>query len=814
LNEAETKAKLIEPKLKECGWAEDNLEREYRIKNNRFYVEGEDYKIKDTEKFADYVLKVNNVIVGVVEAKRIGIQAEKGESQAKDYAKRLDVPITYATNGKRIILHDRRTFRTEIVNDFFSPEDLYQIYKESKDLEHRNISSLEYPYYISPGKKVRSYQDTAIKSVVEAIIKGQDKVLLTMATGTGKTFVSFQIVWKFLKSGFFSRVLFLTDRVFLRDQAYEKDFEPFGGARDKIMSGKFNKNRKIYFSNYQSLYSEGLYKTIPKDFFDLIIIDECHRSRYGDWGVILDHFENACNLGMTATPKREDNKDVYKYFGEPVFEYSLAQAIEDGFLVPYKIYKIHTNLDKVGADISGADEIIYDDDIDIGDIKTFYDPSEFERNIIIPDRTEKMCEKFLEITTNTDENAKSIIFCVDIGHAERVKDNINRLNMDENFAIKVVYEDKDDLAIFKDEERKYPLVATTVDLLSTGIDIPHLKNIVFMRSVNSKVLFKQIMGRGSRIANNKGFFRIIDFTNSTRLIDEWDVPEKLIDTEIEEPKEPLDKIISGFVIDKITQNIIYNAKVKIKVGRWFKETYTDINGHFILEALPSNDNLDIYVSKEEYRALKRRLSPQIDEFSFELKPSPSRVSPIIVKGLDVFITDEIEIEFDGETIAYAKYKKIAKDNIKNEIHDFNDLKELWVDDNKRIEFLDEIQKKRINIEFIKEAENLQDSDSFDVISHLVFETPLITMDDRAKHFLNTHMSEICQYGDEVKEIVFSMLEKYKKGGIETINSDIFTLPDMKEKNAFGILKKEIGTKNIGLFIKDIKKGIYKNTISP
>jgi len=304
-------------------------------------------------------------------------------SQARDYAQRLDVPIAFATNGHKILVYDRRIPKTEEIDRFLSPEETYQIYREWKGLENKNLSPLEYPYYISAGRKLRSYQETAVKRVIEAILKNQKRILLTMATGTGKTFTSFQIVWKLLKSNYFSRVLFLTDRVFLREQAYN-DYEPFKQARFEIKNKKFNKNRQVYFATYQTLYSDDFYKTIPEDFFDLIIIDECHRSRYGEWGEILEHFDNAYHLGMTATPKREDNIDVYDYFGEPVFEYSMAQAIEDGYLVPYKIYKVLTNIDKEGLKLSGGEEIIYDDEIQTNPeefLKDYYKSEEFEREI-------------------------------------------------------------------------------------------------------------------------------------------------------------------------------------------------------------------------------------------------------------------------------------------------------------------------------------------------------------------------------------------------------------------------------------------------
>ncbi|ACV24088.1 EcoAI/FtnUII family type I restriction enzme subunit R [Methanocaldococcus fervens] len=807
LSEADTREKFVIPKLKEYGWTEENIIREYKIKSDRFYVKGEDYEIiKSPNKFADIVLKVNNIIVGVVEVKREDIPADKGLPQAIDYAKRLDVPIAYTTNGKEIIIYDRRIPKTERVDNFLSPKELYQIYKEWKGLEDKNLSPLEYPYYNDPTKKLRSYQETAIKRVIEAMLKGQKRILLTMATGTGKTFTSFQIVWKLIKSGFISRVLFLTDRIFLRDQAYEA-YEPFKGARFKIESGKFNKNRQIYFSTYQTLYTDNFYKQIPEDFFDLIIIDECHRSRYGRWGEIVEHFKDAYHLGMTATPRREDNIDVYEYFGEPVFEYSLAQAIEDGYLVPYKIYKILTNIDIEGLDISQAEEIIYDDEINPENLKDFYLPSEFERTISLPDRTRKMCEKLLNIMNKTDKKAKTIIFCVDTEHAEIVKNTINQLTNNENFAVKIVHEDKNDLEIFRDSESNYPIVATTVDLLSTGVDIPDVKNIVFMRPISSRVLFKQIIGRGSRLANNKGFFRIIDFTNATRLIDEWDIPKppKLKVEEI--PEEPYNKIIKGYVIDKDTKEPIFDARVKIKIGRFEKETYTNKYGYFELKELPSNPLLNIIISKDGYVPLRRKVAPNEENYFFELKPIKKKPKKITVRGIVVEIAEEIEVEVNGTNVSYAEYKRYVKENIVKEIHTLEDLKDVWINDKKRKEFLDKLKEKCIDIDLIRDLEDMDEVDGFDIMAHLVFDVPLLTRNDRVNYFINKHLYKIDKYGRDIRDIVLSMLEKYKRGGIDNLSPKVLLTQDMKRKGALNKLKAKV--KNIPQFINEIKSNIYE-----
>jgi len=809
LNEAETRAKLIEPKLREAGWTEEDIEREYRIKSDRFYVKGEKYEIiKAKDKYADYVLKVNNVIVGVIEAKAEDKPAEKGLSQAKDYAERLDVPIAYATNGRQILMYDRRIPKTEIADRFLSKEELYQIYKGWKGLEDKNLSPLEYPYYITADKKLRSYQETAVKKVIEAIIKGQKRILLTMATGTGKTFTSFQIVWKLLKSNYFSRVLFLTDRVFLREQAYNA-YEPFGQARFEIKEGKFNKNRQVYFSTYQTLYSGEFYKNLPKNFFDLIIIDECHRSRYGDWGEILDHFESAYHLGMTATPKREDNIDVYEYFGEPVFTYSMAQAIEDGYLVPFKIYKVVTNIDKTGLRLSGGEEIIYDDEIDIeSEVKDFYRPEEFEREITLPDRTEAMCKRFLEIMERTgDKYSKTIIFCVDTQHAEAVRDTLNRLKNNENFATKIVYEDKDDLTIFRDAERVYPLVATTVDLLSTGIDIPHLKNIVFMRPISSKVLFKQIIGRGARLSSGKGFFRIVDFTNATRLIDEWDKPKKPPVIQREEPQEPFDKSIRGYVIDKQTQEPVGLANVTVKVGRWDKSAVTDESGYFELKDLPSNPVLRLTISKSGYYSLNRKISPNSDE-TFELKPIKAKPKKLVILGVNVVIEEEIQIELDGNYVSYAEYRKYAEEKLKEKVHTLDDLRKVWIDDFKRKKLLDKLKEEHVYIDLIRELEGLNDIDSFDVIARIVFNAPLITKDERIRYFINKHLSEIEQYGKDIKEIVFLILEKYKRGGIQDLSPRALRTPDLEKYSALSKFKAKMGVNQISEFFDVLRAKLY------
>src|SRR3989344_5253141 len=478
-SEDDTRVKIIDPKIHGDGWKEEQILRQHPIADDRFFVEGEDFRRLPTAKYADYILQYNNVSLAVLEAKAEDEDPMKHLSQAQDYAKRLDAPFAYISNGKAIYLHDRRTLKTEEVADYLSPEEMYQAYLAWKGLNSKSVDALTYPLHIAGARKLRAYQEAAIQKTIEAFTGGKQVALLTMATGTGKTYAAFQIVWKLVKSRTAHRVLFLTDRIILRDDAYSRDFEPFGEARCKIEGGGFNDTRDIYFSTYQTLFANDLYKKIPPDFFDLVIIDECHRSRYGDWGVILEHFNAAKHLGMTATPKRADNIDVYKYFGEPVFEYSLGQAIDDGYLVPYKIYKVATNLYREGLDVTTATEVLYDDEIDPEQVKDFYEPSEFERAVTIPEQIDLLSDKVIDLLNKTSEYGKTIIFCVDMAHAQAVKDKLNEIKGKEDYATRIVAEDKDDLTISRNKERPMPVVATTVDLLSTGVDIPHIQNIAF-----------------------------------------------------------------------------------------------------------------------------------------------------------------------------------------------------------------------------------------------------------------------------------------------------------------------------------------------
>ncbi|ASJ11265.1 hypothetical protein A3L12_08145 [Thermococcus sp. P6] len=652
LSEADTRAKLIDPKLRESGWTEDRIRREVFLTPGKLI--NEEGKRKKGKK-ADYVLYYSpGFPIAVVEAKEESKSALDGIGQAKTYAKMLGVYFAYSTNGHEIEEFDFTTNKQRAIDRFPTPEELYRRYIQFKFGHEAKIDPLTVPYYTRGGKKPRYYQEAAIKSVIEAVLKGRKRILLTMATGTGKTFVAFQIVWKLIKSGYFERVLYITDRNFLRDQAYN-EFAPFEDARAIIERDNTPKNRQVYFSTYQALYSgEGenkTYKQYPQDFFDLVIIDECHRSGYGTWREILDYFGSAVHLGMTATPKRSDNIDTYAYFGEPVYSYSMGQGIEDGFLAPFQIFRVFTNIDKDGLHLQEAihqgAQVYISEEADLKDIYTLED---FEREIVLPDRTRKIYEHLASMLDKFGPMQKTIVFCVNMEHAAQVAKELQNLFSHlgyDDYAVRIVAEEYDVKEIyekFRDSESPTPVVATTVDLLTTGVDIPSVRNLVFLKPISSKVYFKQHIGRGCRIdeISGKYFFRIIDYVNATRLLDEWDYPSGV---QPKIPEGPFDLSLSGYVVHAETQEPIQGARVVAQIGvNMQRYAKTDANGYFVLEKLPHSP-ITLQVTKGKFRSRQLTIIPseQMEAIVIELKPEKPKKEKIIVKGVEVYIAEETSI---------------------------------------------------------------------------------------------------------------------------------------------------------------------------
>jgi type I restriction enzyme R subunit len=535
VNEADTCRKLVVPKLVDAGWEKHpHSLTEQRYLGRKLGPDGK--PLRDQFKRADYVLRYAGNPIAVVEAKAEYKRPADGLEQAKVYAQLLDVKFSYATNGHGIREFDFHTGLERDIDAFPRPEDLWARKQAAENISNDVAARMTTPGAILPGKTPHYYQEVAINRALTAILQGKPRVLLTMATGTGKTFVAFQICYRlwsarWTRSGEMRRprMLFLADRNILVDDPYVKMFAPFGDARSKIENGEIKLSREMYFAIYQALAEDerrpGLYKELPRDFFDFIVVDECHRgsaNEEGSWREILEYFEPACQLGMTATPQRDESRNTYEYFGAPVYKYSLKQGIQDGFLAPYRVHRVVTPYDVEGGWTPKDGDV----DRDGQPIpKRTYITKDYERVISVPARTEAIARHLTEFMKATDRFAKTIVFCVDQEHALEMRKALVNLNQDlvkqyPDYVCRVTAEEGDTgrghLSRFQDLETKTPVILTTSQLLTTGVDAPMVKNVVLVRVVNSLGEFKQIIGRGTRLREDYGkvVFNILDYTGS------------------------------------------------------------------------------------------------------------------------------------------------------------------------------------------------------------------------------------------------------------------------------------------------------------
>jgi len=544
MNEAETRAELIDPKLKSCGWGiveESKVLREYNITAGRIQSGGGRAK----KLTADYVLVYKGIKLAVIEAKSIGQGVGEGVAQAKQYAAKLALETTYSTNGKEIYSICMKTGAEGLVEDYLSPVALWNKTFAIQNDWRELFASI--PFEDKSGTwQLRYYQEIAVKNTLEAVANGKDRILLTLATGTGKTAISFQIAWKLFQTRWNlkrdgsrrPRILFLADRNILADQAYNS-FSAFPedalvriSPKEITKKGAVPTNGSIFFTIFQTFMSgtdaagkpAPYFGAYPPDYFDFIIIDECHRggaNDEGNWRGILEYFSPAVQLGLTATPKRKDNVDTYKYFGEPVYIYSLKEGINDGFLTPFKVKRIKTTLDDY---IYTADDQVVEGEIESGKL---YKESDFNRIIEIKEREAKRVKVFME---EANQNEKAIIFCATQDHAAAVRDLVNQDKKSPNpfYCVRVTAHDgeigEQFLREFQDNEKTIPTILTTSQKLSTGVDARNIRNIVLMRPVNSMIEFKQIVGRGTRLFDGKEFFTIYDFVDAFHHFadPEWD----------------------------------------------------------------------------------------------------------------------------------------------------------------------------------------------------------------------------------------------------------------------------------------------------
>lgn len=701
MNEAETRAELIDPKLKACGWGVvegSKILREYHITAGKIQSGGG----RSKKLTADYVLVYKGIKLAVIEAKSSDSVVGEGVAQAKLYAEKLKLETTYATNGKEIYCICMKTGTEGLVADFFTPDELWNKTFTIQNEWRERFAAV--PFEDKSGSwQLRYYQEIAVKNTLEAIANNRDRILLTLATGTGKTAIAFQIAWKLFQTRWNlqrdgkrrPRILFLADRNILADQAYNA-FSAF--AEDALVrikpkeiskKGSVPTNGSIFFTIFQTFMSgtdaEGkpmpYFGEYPADYFDLIIIDECHRggaNDEGNWRGILEYFAPAVQLGLTATPKRKDNVDTYKYFGEPVYIYSLKEGINDGFLTPFKVKRINTTIDDY---MYTSDDTIIEGEIEEGKL---YTEPDFNRIIEIKARESKRVEIYMN---QANQKEKAIIFCATQDHAAAVRDLVNQQKKSKapHYCVRVTANDgeigEQFLREFQDNEKTIPAVLTTSQKLSTGVDARNIRNIVLMRPVNSMIEFKQIVGRGTRLFEGKEFFTIYDFVNAYHHFSdpEWDgeplPPDEEPTTkaecinvpyEVKPPKETDGEEDKGVERPKI-------AKIKLKDGKEREIQFMIATSFWSADGKPVSaeeflNNLfgelpKLFSSEEELRAIwgnpttRRVLLEKLEDAGFGKAELSTLQTLINAENSDLF--DVLEYVFNSDIKPISREDRVA-----------------------------------------------------------------------------------------------------------------------------------------------------------
>jgi type I restriction enzyme R subunit len=828
LSEADTRSKLIDPAVASVGWHEDLIRREVQVTQGRLYLVGnETHRRKPL--WADYVLYRCGVPIAVMEAKDESHPVASGLQQAKAYAEMLDVRFAYASNGHGFVEFDfhENTERALEPSEFPSPTELEERLQVQGALPTAG-DPLLYPYNTSTGLHPRYYQDVAVRRSLQAIGAGTKRLLLALATGTGKTHIASQIIWKLYKTKHVRRTLFLADRVFLRDQAYN-DFSFFAGPHGDpryAIDSELAPHSEIYFGIYQSLYAERdghqLFRDVPRDFFDLVVIDECHRSGFGTWRQILDYFASAIQVGLTATPKRKDNIDTYAYFGEPLYSYSLGQGIQDGFLATYKVHRVSTNLNLAGG-VDVEDALIAGADLFVPEgadgVKDFYSVTEFEQRISLPDWTARICEHLAATLNAGDPMEKTIVFCVNMDHALQVRQLLQNHFAHlghPDYAVRIVAEEPYSatlLEAFRDPYRSTPVVATTVDLLSTGVDIPSVRNIVFIKPVGSIVTFKQTVGRGTRLdpVTRKTWFRIIDYTNATRLFDEWDRPPG---EAAELPPRPWEGVIRIQLLDAESLFPVTGAWAIAVAAPNEQVQLRSVGEELVGDGLPEV-GIAVHVGAPNYVGRQMRLQASKSEEAtlavVELRPVKPAAQRITLKGVRVEIASEVVLTVDatGQQMTVQQYLNYSKGAITQRIADAAELRAIWLNADRRTEFLSELEQNGVHLGLVADLQGVHDADGHDVVRHLAFHGPLVRRAERAQALVNHGGTWLADLPAGKRAIALELISAYGDGGINQLDRQILKLDRFKPLGgAVGVMKTLGGSAAFDELLADLRDRLY------
>jgi type I restriction enzyme, R subunit len=790
LSERDICTKFITPAVEKSGWDKlTQLLEEVYFTDGKIYVRGK-MTARGKAKRADYILYYKpNIPIAIIEAKDNNHSVRAGIQQALDYATILDIPCVFSSNGDGFLFHDRSTtnsnLETEIgIDDFPTPEQLWEKYKKYKGIETpeaERIVSQDY-YFDGTNRKPRYYQQIAINRTVEAIAKGQNRILLVMATGTGKTYTAFQIIHRLWKSGTKKRILFLADRKSLIDQTRRGDFKHFKDKMTVVKHRMVDKSYEIYLALYQGLTGsddeKNIYKQFSPDFFDLIVVDECHRGSAREdssWREILQYFKNATQIGLTATPRETNTVSNIEYFLEPIYTYSLKQGIDDGFLAPYRVVRVGLNIDLEGW--RPEDGKLDKDGNPIED--RVYNRRDFERTLVIDERTDTVAKKLTEFLKGYDRYAKTIVFCADIDHAERMRSALQRHNADiaatnHKYIMQITGdndEGKRELDNFINPEEKFPVIATTSELMTTGVDAQTCKVIVLDCNIASMTKFKQIIGRGTRINEEYGklYFTILDFRNATDLFADRD-----------------------FDGDPIRVKPVSEE--------------TDLGGIVDEE---ENDNTPIIDEESGEEILTEVPEIRTPPTSGPETPPPPR-QKIYVNGVDVSVLVSRELYFDqhGRPITVS-LKDHTKDIIKGQFASLDDFLNRWNTTDRKEAIIKELQEQGVLVEALMEAVEKQ-VDLFDLICHIAYDQPPLTRKERANNVKKRNY--FTKYGEQSRKVLEALLDKYADEGIENIES--MEVLKVKPLNEFGSpieIISEFGSKEAYLkAIKELETELYKS----
>ncbi|HCW90537.1 MAG TPA: restriction endonuclease [Marinobacter sp.] len=801
LTERDICTKYINPALQNAGWdMHSQVREEVSFTAGRIIVRGR-LHTRGKRRRADYVLSYKkNMPIAIIEAKDNNHSLGDGMQQALAYSDALDAPFVFSSNGDGFLFHDRTGLfgQTETIltlDEFPSPETLWEFYCQHQGIHPSARQTVEQPYYDDgSGRTPRYYQTVAINRTIEAVARGQNRILLVMATGTGKTFTAFQIIWRLWKSRQKKRILFLADRNILVDQTKNNDFKPFGQAMTKVTNRTADPSYEIYLSLYQAVTGseeeQNIYKQFSPDFFDLVVIDECHRgsaSVDSAWRQILEYFSAATHIGLTATPKETREVSNIDYFGEPVYTYSLKQGIEDGFLAPYKVVRIDLDRDLQGWRPSKGQTDKHGELID----DRIYNQKDFDRTLVLEKRTDLVARKVTEFLTQTDPYQKTIVFCEDIDHAERMRQalvNLNPLRVKENrkYVMRITGDEpegKAELDNFINPEERYPVIATTSKLMTTGVDAQTCKLIVLDQRIQSMTEFKQIIGRGTRINDdyNKHWFTILDFKKATELF-----ADPAFDGDPVKVYEP--KAGDSVVPD--------DEQEELDPGTTELPLSEDAEGYEVEpgETWHSDDSTPAWPAADEDKTKRVKY---------------------VVGDVDVSVIAE-RVQYlgpDGKLITES-LKDFTRKKVKEQYATLTDFLRHWNQADRKQAIIEELAEQGVIWDdLIKDVSKKlgAEPDPFDVICHIVYDQPPLSRKERAEQV--RRQDYFSKYEGASKQVLNALLDKYTDDGIEPIEDvKILNLAPFSQIGSLMELVDAFGGKpGYTEAVKDLEDELYRQT---